>query len=307
MIGPTYLIGGLWFFALGTVVGSFVNVCVYRIPFQKSVIWPGSTCPKCLGPIAARDNVPIVGWLLLRGACRRCGLAISPRYPLVELLVGLLFVALYATDIVFGPMGILDTSDFYRLLYHLILVTCLVVATFIDYDFYIIPDEVTVTGMVLGLLLGTLAPGIRPEPATADTMLGGLGVGLLGWAVGGGLVWAVRIVAGLAFRREAMGFGDVTLLAMIGAFLGWQAAVLTFFLAPFFGLVHALGKTVRLLVKFVTGLKIQVIDRELPFGPYLSLAALTLMLSWPWLWKGWAGTLFANLADITLFLLGREF
>ncbi len=159
MIGLTYLVGGLWFFALGTVVGSFVNVCVYRIPFQKSVIWPGSTCPKCLCPIAARDNVPIVGWLLLRGACRRCGLAISPRYPLVELLVGLLFVAVYATDVVFGaPSGILDTTDFYRLLYHLILVSCLVVATFIDYDFYIIPDEVTVTGMVLGLLLGTLLP-----------------------------------------------------------------------------------------------------------------------------------------------------
>lgn len=306
MIVPIYLIGGLWFFALGTIVGSFVNVCVYRIPFQKSLIWPGSTCPKCLGPVAARDNLPIIGWLLLRGACRRCGLPISPRYPLIELLVGLIFAALFATDIVFGPVGLLDTGDFARLLYHLILATALVVATFIDYDFYIIPDEVTVTGMVLGLLFGALIPGIRPEPSAASTMFGGLGVGLLGWAVGGGLVWSVRIVAGLAFRREAMGFGDVTLLAMIGAFLGWQAAILTFFLAPFFGLAHALGKTVRLVIRFATGLKIRGVDRELPFGPYLSLAALSLMLAWPWLWKAWADTFFANLTELALFLLGFE-
>lgn len=307
MIGLTYLVGALWFFALGAVVGSFVNVCVYRLPYQKSVLWPGSTCPKCLGPIAARDNVPIVGWLLLRGACRRCGLPIAPRYPLVELLVGLLFVAVYATDVVFGaPTGLLDATDFYRLLYHLALVTCLVVATFIDYDLYIIPDEVTVTGMVLGLAIGALLPGVRPEPATASTALGGLGVGLLGWAVGGGLVWAVRVVAGLAFRREAMGFGDVTLLAMIGSFLGWQAAVLSFFLAPFFGLAHALVKALRMLAKRLTGLKISAADREIPFGPYLSLAALTLVLTWPWLWKGWARNVFSTLSELVVLLTGGD-
>ncbi len=306
MIALTYLVGGLWFFALGTVVGSFVNVCVYRLPFQKSVIWPGSHCPRCLCAILPRDNVPVLGWAILRGACRRCGLEIAPRYPLVELLVGLLFAAVYATDIVFGGKTMLGAEDFLRLLYHLILVSALVIATFIDYDYFIIPDEVTVTGMILGLALGAIFPGIRPEPATAATAWDGLLVGLLGWGIGGGLVWGVRIVAGLALRREAMGFGDVTLLAMIGSFLGWQAAVLTFFLAPFFGLAHALWKLVRLLGKMIAGRKISGTDREIPFGPYLSLAALTLMLGWPWLWTGWAKNLFATIKDVILFLLGRE-
>ncbi len=305
-IALTYLVGGLWIFAVGAVVGSFVNVCVYRIPWQKSVIWPASHCPKCLNPIAARDNVPIVGWLFLRGACRRCGLPISARYPLIEALVGLLFVAVYLTDIVFGARGMLGGDDFLRMLYHLVLLSLLVVATFIDYDLFIIPDEVTVTGMVLGLLLGAIVPDVRPEPGTASTFGGGLAVGLLGWAVGGGLVWAVRIVAGLALRREAMGFGDVTLMAMIGAFLGWQAAVLTFFIAPFFGLAHAVWKLVLMAGKILARRNISGADREIPFGPYLSLAALTLMLSWPWLWPGWARPLFSTLTELFRFLLGRE-
>lgn len=305
-IALIHLVGGLWIFALGTVVGSFANVCVYRIPWQKSVVWPGSHCPRCLEPIAARDNIPILGWLWLRGACRRCHSPISARYPLVELLVGLLFASLYVTDIVYAPMGLLNVESFLRLFYHVILVALLVVATFIDYDLYIIPDAVTVTGMLLGLGLGTLMPEVRPEPSSAETAMGGFLVGLIGWAVGGGIVWGVRIVAGLVFRREAMGFGDVTLLAMIGSFLGWQAAVLTFFLAPFFGLTHAAWKLVALFGKFLTGRKISGADRELPFGPYLSLAALTLLLSWPWLWPSWAKGLFETLGDLTRFLLGMD-
>lgn len=301
-----YLVGGVWVFAVGSVVGSFANVCVYRIPWQKSVVWPGSHCPKCLEPISARDNIPILGWLLLRGACRRCRAPISARYPLIEVLVGLLFASIYLTDIVFAPVGVLNVEDFLRLSYHVILVGLLVVATFIDYDLYIIPDAVTVSGMILGLGLGALAPEVRPEPSTAHSFLGGLGTGLLGWAVGGGLVWSVRLVAGVVFRREAMGFGDVTLLAMIGSFLGWQAAVLTFFLAPFFGLAHAGWKLAALFGKFLTGRKISGADRELPFGPYLSLAALSLLLSWPWLWSSWARGLFATLGELAWFVLGMD-
>ena len=301
-----YLVGGLWVFAIGTVVGSFANVCVYRIPWQKSVVWPGSHCPKCLEPIAARDNIPILGWVWLGGACRRCHAPIAARYPMIEFLVGLLFASVYVTDIVYAPMGILDIEQFIRLLYHVILVGLLVVATFIDYDLYIIPDAVTVTGMILGLGLGALVPEVRPDPATASTFWGGLTVGLIGWAVGGGIVWAVRIVAGVVFRREAMGFGDVTLLAMIGSFLGWQAAVLTFFLAPFFGLAHAAWKLIALIGKFVTGRKISGADRELPFGPYLSLATLTLLLAWPWLWPMWAKEFFRTLSELTRFLLGMD-
>jgi leader peptidase (prepilin peptidase)/N-methyltransferase len=300
---------GIWLFAIGTVVGSFVNVCVHRIPWQKSVIWPGSRCPKCYSAIAPWDNVPIFGWIGLRGRCRSCALPISVRYPLVEALVGILFAALFFVDIVFGPRTYWGEVPPWLLLvwaYHAILVALLVAGTFIDYDLTLIPDEITVTGMVLGVGLGTLIPWIRPEPGTAGTPMEGFWVGITGLLVGGGLTQLVRLSGSLALRREAMGFGDVTLMAMIGAFMGWQAAVLTFFLAPFFGLSHALWKLAKFLAKRLRGGKSSSTDREIPFGPYLSMAAITLLLAWPWLWPGWARSFFSTLRMVSLWMLGLE-
>ncbi len=105
LIWPMLVFLGLGFFLIGTVVGSFLNVCIYRIPWQKSVIWPGSRCPRCYAAIAARDNIPIVSWIALRGECRSCGAPISVRYPLVEALVGLLFLGAYLVDVIAGPRG----------------------------------------------------------------------------------------------------------------------------------------------------------------------------------------------------------
>jgi leader peptidase (prepilin peptidase)/N-methyltransferase len=295
---------GVWLFMLGSVVGSFLNVCIYRIPWQKSVVWPGSHCPNCLQPVVARDNIPILSWLLLRGECRRCAAPIAPRYALVELLVGLLFVGAYLTDVVLNPLNLFGDVAYYRMGYHQLLLALLVAATFIDYDLQIIPDEVTVTGMVLGLLLGTIIPDIRLDPSAAAAPLQGLKIGLIGWAVGGGLPWAFRLVFSRIFRREALGFGDVTLMAMVGAFLGWQAAVLAFFLAPFFGFAHAAWKFGRYLRKRILGLKSSARDRELAFGPYLSMASVTLLFAWPWLWKGWAKEFFKTLGEVFWFLLG---
>src|SRR4051794_37489068 len=102
MIEAGYILGGIWVFALGATVGSFANVCIYRIPFEKSLIWPRSHCPRCLTAIPARDNVPVVGWLLLHGRCRWCALPIPARYSLIEFLSGLLFVAVYLADLVYG-------------------------------------------------------------------------------------------------------------------------------------------------------------------------------------------------------------
>jgi leader peptidase (prepilin peptidase)/N-methyltransferase len=286
----------LGMFAIGAVVGSFLNVCIYRIPWQKSVIWPASRCPRCLHAIAPQDNIPVISWLVLRGECRECGAGIAVRYPLIEFLVGLLFAGVYVTDVVYGskiPWGALPASIPLRLFYHASLVALLVAATFIDYDLTLIPDQITVPGMVVGIGLGALFPDIRLPPAAATTHWDGLTVGLLGWLVGGGLTWSVRVIGSLVFRREAMGFGDVTLMAMIGAYLGWQAAVLTFFIGPFFGLAHALAKAIMYLGKRLTGKKTTVADREMPFGPYLSMAALALLLSWPWFWPGWAAERFA--------------
>ena len=283
------LIVGL--FAIGTVVGSFLNVCIYRIPWQKSVIWPASHCPRCLSAIAPQDNIPVVSWVALRGECRSCGLPISARYPLIEALVGLLFAGVYVSTVVYGreiPWGPLPTSIPVGLAYNLSLVALLVAATFIDYDVTIIPDQITVPGMLIGLVVGTIDPTIRPEPAFATTQWDGFVVGLIGLLAGGGITWTVRVVGTLALRREAMGFGDVTLMAMIGAYLGWQVAVLTFFIAPFFGLSHALAKLILYVGKRLAGEKTSTADHEIPFGPYLSMAAVGLMLSWPWFWPGWA-------------------
>ena len=288
---PIHLILGCGLFAIGAVVGSFLNVCIYRIPWQKSVVWPDSRCPKCFHSIAARDNVPIVSWLALRGACRHCGLPIAARYPAVEALVGLLFAGAYVTDVAFGPRTVWGEMPGFLavvLFYHLILIALLVAATFIDYDLMTIPDEITVTGMVLGIALGAIFPEVRPDPSRATTHAAGFWVGVAGFLVGGGLTWSVRFLGSVALRREAMGFGDVTLMAMIGAFLGWQAAVMTFFLAPFFGLAHAFWKLVAYLGKRLSGRQSSSADRELPFGPYLSMAAVVLLLSWPWFWPNWA-------------------
>lgn len=281
----------LGLFAIGTVVGSFLNVCIYRIPWQKSVIWPASHCPRCVRPIAPQDNVPVLSWLALRGECRNCGQAIAVRYPLVEALVGLLFAGVYIADVVYGvtiPWGPLPAWIPLRVVYHLVLVALLVAATFIDYDLIIIPDQITVTGMIVGIGMGTLVPEIRPDPSHATTMGQGFQVGMIGLMVGGGLTQAFRLLGSLAVRREAMGFGDVTLMAMIGSFLGWQAAVLAFFLAPFFGLGPALAKMIVYIGKRLSGRPSSSADREIPFGPYLSMAALVLLLTWTWFWPGWA-------------------
>ena len=298
---PILVTLGLGFFLIGTVVGSFLNVCIYRIPWQKSVIWPSSTCPRCWRAIGAQDNVPIISWIALRGECRSCGARISLRYPFVEALVGLLFLGAYITDVIAGPRVAWGQVPVFQLVaaaYHAIFLALLVAATFIDYDLTIIPDQITVTGMIVGLVVGTLWPGVRPELRTGPAILPalthwqGFWAGISGLVVGMGLTQFVRKSAGFVFRREAMGFGDVTLMGMIGAFMGWQAAVLTFFLGPFFGLGHASWRLFRFLKKWITGGQLSTADRELPYGPYLSMAAATLFFLWPWVWAGWARGLF---------------
>jgi leader peptidase (prepilin peptidase)/N-methyltransferase len=306
---PTLVALGLGYFLIGTVVGSFLNVCIYRIPWQKSVIWPNSRCPHCWSTIAPQDNIPIASWLALRGECRHCGSRISARYPLVEALVGFLFLGAFVVDVIAvarAPWWQVSTAELIAAAYHAIFLALLVAATFIDYDVMIIPDQITLTGMAIGLTLGTLLPGIRPVPAMATSHLGGFLVGLVGLAVGAGLTLGVRMTAGFLLGREAMGLGDVTLLGMVGAFLGWQAAVLTFFVAPFFGLAHAAWKMMIYLRKRLGGGQLASSDREIPYGPYLSMAAAALYFAWPYLWRGWAAELFRTLYDIFWLLLGVE-
>ena len=300
-----YLVG---LFVIGTVVGSFLNVCIYRIPWEKSVIWPGSHCPNCLVEIESRDNVPIVGWLFLGGACRTCKVPISIRYPSIELLVGLLFVGVYVLDGLMPKEYVRDDMTlFVRVLYHVVLVSLLVAVTFIDADLTIVPASITNLGIVLGLALGAFFPEVRPSPSQASTFVGGLKVGMVGVTVGGALIWTIRVVGSFVFRREAMGSGDIHILGMIGAFLGWQAAVVTPFLAAFVGLVPALWKFVIYLSKRLSGRKYHGSDREIPFGPYLSVAALILMMAWPWLWQpDRLKFYFDTLSMLFWFVLGQD-
>ena len=244
---PILVILGFGFFLIGTVVGSFLNVCIYRIPWQKSVIWPGSRCPMLSGcdrragqyPDRELDR-PARGVSRLRCSDRR---ALPAGRGACRLFVpgGLRRRRRRWAGRRLGAGSRVSTGGG-RVSCRLL--ALLVAATFIDYDLMIIPDQVTVTGMVLGMGMGTLWPQVRPEPASWTGItehLRASGSAWLGLIVGAGLTQFVRKTAGFVFRREAMGFGDVTLMGMIGAFMGWQAAVLTFFLAPFFGLGHAAG------------------------------------------------------------------
>ncbi len=306
---PVMVVLGAGFFLIGTVVGSFLNVCIYRIPWQKSVIWPGSRCPRCFAAIAGYDNIPIASWIALRGECRRCGLPISPRYPLVEGLTGALFLGAFILDVNTDPRGIWGTVPAVQLAaagYHCLFLALLVAAALIDADLWIIPDEITITGMCSGILLATICPQVRPVPGDSSSHLGGFWIGVLGLVVGFAFTLGIRQIFTVVFRREAMGFGDVTLMGMIGAFLGWHAAVLTFFLGAFVGLGHALWKLVRYLRKWLKGGQLSSSDRELPLGPYLSLAAALLYFGWPWVWPVSSRNLFFPLYVIFWWLLGIE-
>ena len=294
-------------FVIGTIVGSFLNVCIYRLPLQKSVIWPDSRCPNCLGRIGAWENIPILSWLFLRAACRNCKLTISIRYPTIEALTGLLFVAVYLADAHFAFHRSLHPGPIYvAVFYHCVFVALLLAISMIDYDWTIVPSELTNFGVIFGLLVGMIYPEVRPSPSQASTLWEGLAVGLMGVVVGAGLVWVVRVVGGFVFRREAMGAGDIHILAVVGAFMGWQAAVLTFFLSAFFGLIPSLMKLIPYLMKRITGRQWNPSEREIPLGPFLSMAAVTLMLTWHWAWPKLFLPYYDILAWLVRDLLGQE-
>ncbi len=330
---PAWYMWGM-LFILGAVIGSFLNVCVYRLPLHENVFaaWKGvtsppSSCPFCRRRILSRDNVPIFGWLWLRGRCRFCRHRIPFRYPLIEFVNGALFVLLYVSIVPAGystsfadsqlysdvsPLRLISRHDVQTLwlhlqfLYYLVLVEALLVASLIDFDLQIIPDSVTLPAMavgVLGSLTGVfyLVPvwsqnpslvwvlwSVWNPPDAAGTvvqppwwtqvtvpawclqwpMLHGLAVSLAGLIIGGGVIWFIRIAGAWVFRREAMGFGDVILMAMIGSFLGWQPTLIVFFVAPLCALVSI---ACTMMVSR---------PREIPFGPYLSLAALLVIVAW---------------------------
>jgi len=243
-------------FAFGAVVGSFLNVCVYRLPRGKSIVRPGSHCPKCGRNIRWYDNIPMLSYVFLRGRCRYCGASISVRYFIVEFISALLFLALYMR---FGlsvnlPIYLAFTSS-------------LIIMSFIDFEYKIIPDVLDCTGIVMGLVLSVFHPAMHVRPQPWDRLFASpVAVSVLdslsGIIVGGGFLIALAVFGRMIFRKEAMGFGDVKLLAMIGAFLGWQMVLLTIFLSAL------IGSVVGIILKLKTG------GSYIPYGPYLALGAI---------------------------------
>ena len=212
-----------WFFPVavfffGLCVGSFLNVVIYRVPKDESVVFPGSHC-GCGQPIAWHDNIPLLSWLLLRGQARCCGRAFSFRYPFVELLTGMLFVACWLT---FSPLVALCGWIF---------LSALIAATFIDLDHMIIPDVFTIGLGTLGVLLSFAVPALHGQASDyflADSFRAGL-ASIQGLLIGSAVVLWVALIAETLLRKEAMGFGDVKFVGAIGAFCGWQGAVFALF------------------------------------------------------------------------------
>lgn len=265
--------------AFGACVGSFLNVCIHRIPRDESVVTPGSHC-ACGRPIAWRDNVPVLSWLLLRGRARCCGRPFSARYPLVELLTALVFLA---CAILFPPAKALGG---------MVLASLVVVATFLDLEHMIIPDACTIGGAAAGVGLSLLLPGLHDQAHDLH-VVASLRAGLdavLGLLVGSGLVLWIALAAEAVLRKEAMGFGDVKFLGALGAFVGWQGAVFALFGGAILGCVW-LG--VALVWQAITGKAAGGARLETPdgtatnrvglgvhvsFGPMLGAAALLYFL-----------------------------
>ena len=254
---------------LGACVGSFLNVVIHRLPQEDPAqrsLGGRSRCPHCGKQIRFYDNLPVLGYLLLRGKARCCKQRISKRYPLVELLTALLFY-FAASQHRFGEpvfaSGI-DWNNTFAVAFDSAFLAFLVASTFIDWDHRILPDALNYPMAIVG---STLVPmtvfgyaGSISEELTPG--MNSLLASLFGLVVGCGLTWGVRVVGKVLFRKEAMGFGDVKFMAAIGAFLGWKGALLTFFLGC---VVGAVGGSIKLIVTR---------DSYVPFGPYLALGAL---------------------------------
>lgn len=224
-------------FVFGLIIGSFLNVCIWRLPRGRSIFFPGSHCPKCKTAIKWYDNIPLVSYMILRGQCRKCGDPIFWRYPLVEFLTAVLFLA----------SNLIHPEAYFNLFF----ISSLIVAFFSDLETGIIPDEIAYLGIPLGLLYAA--------------MRGSVGDSALGVALGLALLLAVQKTGEFIYKKEALGGGDIKLAMLFGAFLGWQYLLLALFLGYLFGALEAVA---------LMALKLKKTGDYIAFGPALCLGAL---------------------------------
>ena len=253
----------------GACVGSFLNVCIYRMPLGRSIIRPRSHCAACGTALPWKYNLPVIGWLVLRGRAACCGTKIDARYPLVEGLTAAGLLALWW----------LYPAPFW--IVYAVFFCGLVVATFVDIDHFIIPDEISLGGIVAGLVLSTVFPVLQGTEVFWRGLLGSLA----GAVLGGATLYLISWIGAALLKKEAMGMGDVKLLAAMGAFLGWQA--------PFFiiGASSIIGSAFGIFLLFR---KRKAFGVRMPFGPYLALAGML------WLFGGreWTARYFAAIAEM---------
>ena len=240
---PLFIIG-ITVFMIGLVIGSFSNVCIYRLPRNESVIFPASHCPSCNQSIKWYDNIPLLSYLILKGKCRFCQNKISSQYPLVEFLTGYIYLVLF---LLYG----LQLKTFVYMLF----CSALIIITFIDLKEQIIPDVISLPFIAFGFLFSFFLKDISP----IDSLLGILS--------GGGSLLLVAVAGSYLFKKEAMGGGDIKLAAMVGAFLGWQLTLLALFLGFFFG---AISGVIILIKNKEKGEQSDAV----PFGPFIALGTV---------------------------------
>ncbi|MGB5107601.1 MAG: prepilin peptidase [Candidatus Zixiibacteriota bacterium] len=233
----------IYAFGMGAFIGSFLNVLIHRLPRKENFVTGRSHCPKCSEMIRWYDNIPLVSFIILRAKCRLCAESISWRYPIVELVTAVFFLTAYK----------LYGVSFHSLI-AAVFFSMLLVVTFIDFEYYIIPDRITYPGMVLGMALSWVNPLVTPLDA------------LIGLLAGGIALYLLAMLGDFVFKKESLGGGDIKLAAMLGAFLGWKNIIFIFFGAAVFGLIYA-------VMQMAVSRK-QGAGRMIPFGPFLSLAAL---------------------------------
>ena len=264
-----YFIIGFFSFWLGACIASFLNVVIWRVPRGESIVSPPSHCPKCNSPIRWYHNLPIVAWLALRGKCANCKAPISPRYIIIETIGGILFLAVYIEMLGEFVVSAGEVPPFavVGMVVMWIWTSLMIVGSMIDFDHKLLPDFVTVGGMILGVVWNGV-----------DSALFGSWLFILdsvaGLAFGFGLMWLIRFIGGKVFKREAMGMGDVFLMGAVGALFGPVAVLFTLILSSVFGSVIGVSLIALSKTKFRRFI-------EIPYGPYICMGCLVWMFWGP--------------------------
>ncbi|MFP4416791.1 MAG: prepilin peptidase [Chitinispirillaceae bacterium] len=274
MIEPTTYFLPALVLIFGLMIGSFFNVLIYRLPRNESVVWPGSHCPDCRNRLKLWHNIPVISYLFLRGACAFCRKKVSLRYPVVEIVTALLALWLWFSLGTQSMTGVSWWRDLYTIARMLSLLILLPVSL-IDLRHYIIPDAITIGGLIAGLALSFIPGDLTPLQA------------VLGMAAGGGSLYCVGLFGEYVLRKEdSMGGGDIKLMAFLGAFWGWQTVLMGIVFASFMGALVGVGMIILGALKK---------DRHIPFGPFLAAGCWTAVLYGDYLLRSYIAFIDAGL------------